>query len=252
MNFAAFASAKFATAFIWPQPLAPVHTLGTSALLAAIPLFVVLVLMGGLRKSGLFASVFGLASAAILALSLWRMPPLLAAWSLAFAFVYTLWSILWLVFAALWLYNLSVATGSFDLLRRWMEEHASGDACTQAMLVAFCFGALLEGSAGFGAPVAITSFLLVGLGYEARKAVIVSLLANTAPVAFGGLGVPIVALAGVTGLDIMKLSAMVGRQLPFLSFILPALSGSSPAGRDCEGPGLRRWLPAAASRQRNF
>lgn len=241
MNFAAFASAKFATAFIWPQPLAPVHTLGTSALLAAIPLFVVLVLMGGLRKSGLFASVFGLASAAILALSLWRMPPLLAAWSLAFAFVYTLWSILWLVFAALWLYNLSVATGSFDLLRRWMEEHASGDACTQAMLVAFCFGALLEGSAGFGAPVAITSFLLVGLGYEARKAVIVSLLANTAPVAFGGLGVPIVALAGVTGLDIMKLSAMVGRQLPFLSFILPAYLAWIVAG----GKGLRRSWAAA-------
>ena len=129
MNFAAFASAKFATAFIWPQPLTPVHSLWTSALLAAVPLIVVLVLMGGLRKSGLFASTFGLASAAILALALWRMPPMLAAWSLAFAFVYTLWSILWLVFAALWLYNLSVATGSFGCLRRIGRTHRSVGGC---------------------------------------------------------------------------------------------------------------------------
>jgi lactate permease len=109
------------------------------------------------------------------------------------------------------------------------------------MLVAFCFGALLEGSAGFGAPVAITAFLLVGLGYESRQAVIVALLANTAPVAFGALGVPIVALAGVTGLDLMKLSAMVGRQLPFLSFVLPAYLAWMVAG----GKGLRRAWPAA-------
>ena len=228
-------------AMIWPQPLAPVHSLGASAAIAAIPLAVVLILMGGLRKSGVVASACGLGTAALLALTVWRMPAVLAGWSVLFGFAYAAWSILWLVFAALWLYNLAVATGSFDLLRQWMAQHASGDVCVQAMLVAFCFGSLLEGSAGFGAPVAITAFLLVGLGYEARKAVIVSLLANTAPVAFGALGVPIIALAGVTGLDIMKLSAMVGRQLPFISFILPAYLAWIAGGPT----GLKRSWPAA-------
>ena len=122
-----------------------------------------------------------------------------------------------------------------------MEENASGDACIQAILVGFCFGALLEGSAGFGAPVAVTACLLVGLGFEPRRAVIVALIANTAPVAFGGLGLPIVALAGVTGLDLSQLSAMVGRQISFLSFILPAYLVWVVAG----GKGLRRTWPAA-------
>jgi lactate permease len=230
-----------ASAAPWPQPLAPVYSVAVSALVAALPLAIVLVLMGGLRKSGLLASACGLTSAAILAVAVWRMPVTLAAWSVAYGFAYALWSILWLVLCALTLYNMAVATGSFDLLRRWMEAHASGDPCIQAMLVAFCFGALLEGSAGFGAPVAVTAFLLVGLGFEARKAVVVSLLANTAPVAFGSVGVPIVALAGVTGLEITKLSAMVGRQLPLLSLILPAYLALVVAG----GRGLRRTWPAA-------
>ena len=175
-------------ASIWPQPLTPLHSPALSSLVAAIPLAVVLVLMGGLRKSGLFASACGLASAVILAVAVWRMPALLAGWSIVFGFGYALWSILWLVFCGLWLYHLAEATGSFDLLRRWVQQSASGDACVQAMLVAFCFGALLEGTAGFGAPVAVTALLLVKLGFEARKAVMVSLLANTAPVAFGAMG----------------------------------------------------------------
>lgn len=225
----------------WPQPLAPAHSLGASAAVAALPLAVVLVLMGGFRKGGLVSSACGLGTAVVLAIAVWGMPVPLMAWSVAFGFAYAAWSILWLVFAALWLYNLAVGTGSFDLLRQWMKENASGDACVQAMLVAFCFGALLEGSAGFGAPVAITAFLLVGLGFEARKAVVVSLLANTAPVAFGALGVPIVALAGVTGLDIMKLSAIVGRQLPILSLLLPAYLALMIGGKQ----GLRRSWPAA-------
>jgi lactate permease len=197
--------------------------------------------MGGLRRSGLLSSACGLASAAILAVGVWRMPIALATWSVAYGFAYAAWSILWLVLCALWLYNLAVATGSFDLLRGWMEAHASGDPCIQAMLVAFCFGALLEGSAGFGAPVAVTAFLLVRLGFEARQAVVVSLLANTAPVAFGSVGIPVVALSGVTGLDVSKLSAMIGRQLPILSFVLPAYLAWIVAG----GGGLRRTWPAA-------
>jgi len=193
-----------------------------SALTAAIPLAVVLILMGGLRRSGWFSAACGLFVSLALAWAVWGMPLRLGLWSMAYGFIYALWPILWIVFAALWLYNLSVNTGKFDLLRRWMQEHASGDRCLQAILVAFSFGALLEGLAGFGAPVAMAASLLLGLGFSAREAVTVSLVANTAPVAFGSLGIPIVALAAVTGLDQMKLSAMVGRQLPFLSLLLPS------------------------------
>src|SRR5512140_3403031 len=132
----------------WPQPLAPVHSLAASAAIAAIPLAVLLVLMGVLRKGGLLASACGLAATAILALGVWGMPAPLAGWSVLYGFAVAAWSILWLVFNALWLYNLSIAIGSFDRLRLWIQRHASGDACIQAMLVAFCFGALLEGSAG--------------------------------------------------------------------------------------------------------
>ncbi len=225
----------------WPQPLAPLHSPALSALVAVVPLAVVLALMGVFRKSGLFASAFGLTTTAILAIGVWRMPVSLAGWSLGYGFATAVWSILWLVFNALWLYNVSIHTGSFDRLRRWIQQHASGDSCIQAILVAFCFGALLEGSAGFGAPIAITAFLLVELGFPARRAVLVSLIANTAPVAFGAVGVPIVALASVTGLDVMKLSAMVGRQLPLLSVFLPAYLAVVVAGWQ----GLRRTWPVA-------
>jgi lactate permease len=226
----------------WPQPLAPLHSVAISAFVAAIPLAVVLVLMGVLRKSGLVAAACGLMVALLLAVGVWGMPAPLAGLTLAYGWAFALWSILWTVFNGLWLYNLATETGSFGKLRRWMESSAPGDRAVQAILVAFCFGALLEGSAGFGAPVAITAFLLVGLGFEPRLAVLVCLIANTAPVAFGGIGVPIVALAGVTGLDVMKLSAMVGRQLPFLSLVLPTYLAWVVGGRR----GLGTAWPAAA------
>lgn len=228
------------TAAIWPQPLDPLHSTTLSALVAAVPLILILVLMGGFRKSGLFASACGLGMTGLLSMLIWHMPLVLLLWSTVYGFIYALLPVLWLVFNGLWLYNLTQDTGKFELLRRWMEKHASGDACIQAILVAFCLGALLEGSAGFGAPVAVTACLLVGLGFEPRHAVIVALIANTAPVAFGGLGIPIVALAGVTGLSLSQLSAMVGRQVPFLSFILPGYLVWVVA----RGEGLRRTWPA--------
>jgi L-lactate transport len=230
-----------ALAAIWPQPLDPAHSPLLSTLLASLPLIVVLVLMGGLRKSGLFSSLWGLSVAGALAIFVWRMPVVLAAASAIYGGVYAIWPILWIVLSALWLYNLTVDTGQFDLLRHWIEQHVSSDSCIQAILVAFCFGALLEGTAGFGAPVAVTAFLLVGLGYDAAIAVKVALIADTAPVAFGALGIPIVALAGVTGLDLMKLSAMVGRQVPVMSLILPVYLVCVVAGLR----GLRRTWPAA-------
>jgi lactate permease len=226
---------------VWSQPLNPLHSMLFSALAAAGPLALLLVLMGVLRKSGYTSAAWGLASAGGLAVIVWGMPVKLAIVSAAYGFVYALWPIMWIVFTALWLYNLSVDCGNFDLLRRWMAEHAAGDARIQAILVAFCFGALLEGTAGFGAPVAVAAFLLLGLGFNPRRAVTVSLIANTAPVAFGALGIPIVALAGVTGLDLMKLSAMVGRQLPFMSMVLPSYLVLVVAGRK----GWKETWPAA-------
>jgi len=228
-------------ALVWPQPLAPVHNLVISAIIATLPLAVVLIFMGGLRKSGALSAALGLATAFLLAIFVWGMPAPLAGLSGLYGFAYALWPILWIVFSALWIYNLSVDIGNFDLLRRWMSKHASGDPCVQAILVAFCFGALLEGTSGFGSPVAVAGFLLLGLGFTPRKAVTLALIANTTPVAFGGLGIPIVALAGVTGLNLMKLSAMVGRQLPFLSLILPAYLVWIVAG----AKGLKRAWPAA-------
>lgn len=226
---------------IWPQPLSPLHSLPLSALAAALPLAVILLLMGVFRKSGLFASLCAIATALALAFFLWRMPAQLIAFSALYGILYALWPILWIVFTALWLYNLTQATGKFDLFRRWIEQNASGDPAVQVLLVAFCFGALLEGTAGFGAPVAMTAFLLVSLGHPARRAVLTALIANTAPVAFGSLGIPILALAGVTGLPLDKLSAMAGRQIPFLSLILPAYLILVVDGR----AGLRKRWPIA-------
>jgi L-lactate transport len=226
----------------WPQPVDPLHHVALSALIAVLPLALLLVLMGGLRKSGYVSAAWALLASLALALAVWGMPLKLALMSAAFGAAYALWPIMWIVLTALWLYNLTVETGSFELLRRWMAEQASDDLRVQAVLVAFCFGALLEGTAGFGTPVAVTAFLLVGLGFAASQAVTVALIANTAPVAFGALGIPIVALAGVTGLPLAKLSAMVGRQLPFLSLLIPAYLIWVVSGRK----GLKGAWPAAA------
>lgn len=226
---------------LWSQLIDPLHGIAFSAGVAALPLAVVLFVMGVLRKPGYVAALAGLICSLLLACFIWQMPVSLALISVSYGFVYALWPIMWIVFAALWLYNLTVETGKFDLLRCWMERHASGDMRVQAVMVAFCFGALLEGTAGFGAPVAVTSFLLLALGFTASRAVTLSLIANTTPVAFGALGIPIVALAAVTGLDQMKLSAMVGRQLPFMSLLLPTYLIVFLSGRK----GLKDVWPAA-------
>src|ERR1700744_2919456 len=120
---------------IWPQPLSPLHTLPLSAMAAALPLIVILLLMGLFRRSGLFSSLCAIATALALAVFLWRMPADLIAWSAIYGLLYALWPILWIVFTALWLYNLTQATGKFDLLRRWIEQNASGDPAVHGLLV---------------------------------------------------------------------------------------------------------------------
>lgn len=228
---------------LWPQVVNPLHHIEVSALVAALPLALLLVLMGGLRKSGYISAAWALLASMGLALAVWAMPLKLALMSTAFGATYALWPIMWIVLAALWLYNLTLETGNFNLLRSWMAKHASGDMRIQAVLVTFCFGALLEGTAGFGTPVAVTAFLLVGLGFAAMQAVKVALIANTAPVAFGALGIPIVALAAVTGLPQAQLSSMVGRQLPFLSLLIPGYLVWVVAG----WKGVQDTWPAAAA-----
>lgn|SRR5487761_38746 len=227
---------------LWPQPLNPLHHLALSALAAVVPLVILLVLMGALRKSGYVSAAWGLVGSVVIAVAVWGMPVKLAAVSAAYGAVYALWAIMWIVFTALWLYNLAVDTGKFEMLRCWMAQHASGDPRVQAILVGFCFGALIEGVAGFGTPVAIGAFLLVGLGFAAVDAVTVTLISNMAPAAYGAIGIPIVALAAVTGLPQQKLSEMSGRQLPLIAIIIPLYLVWIVAGRR----GLKgAWLAAA-------
>ncbi|MGH7227545.1 MAG: L-lactate permease, partial [Gemmataceae bacterium] len=159
--------------------------------------------------------------ALVIAVLVWRFPVHLAIESTIAGVAFALWPIMWIVFAALVLYNVAVVSGRFDAFRRWILEHLPDDRRIILIVIGYCFGALLEGVTGFGAPVAIISSLLIVLGFDALDAVVYSLIFNTAPVAFGSIGVPITTLAGVTGLSDTALGAMVGRQLPFLAFLLP-------------------------------
>jgi glycolate permease/lactate permease len=200
-----------------------------SALVAASPLVVLALLLAVLRVAPWRAAIAGAAATFGLAWIVWGMPLGLAISAATHGMAFGLWPISWVVLSAVFFYNLSVESGDFDVIRRALARLAS-DQRLQVLLVAFCFGALIEGIAGFGAPVAITAAMLAGLGFEPVTAAVLSLVANTAPVAFGSLGIPVVTLGGlvapILGRDTqsttMALSAMVGRQLPFFSVLIPA------------------------------
>ncbi|QNI06030.1 L-lactate permease [Mycobacterium kubicae] len=196
------------------------HSLAWSAAVAALPLLVMFVLLGGLKVRAPIAAAVGVLSAAVIAWFVYHMPVWQVADSALIGFTYGMFPIMWLVLNAIWIYNLTDETNYLDVLRRSMAS-ISPDHRVQAVIVAFCFGALIEGLAGFGTPVAITSLMLVALGFKPMKAASVALVANTAPVAFASLGIPIVALAGVTGLPLDDLGAMVGRQTPLLACLVP-------------------------------
>ncbi len=204
------------------QLLTPIdNNLPLSFLVAVIPIATVLILLGVLKRPAWQSSLAGLAVALVIAVLVWRFPVHLAIESTIAGVAFALWPIMWIVFAALVLYNVAVISGRFDAFRRWILEHLPNDRRIILIVIGYCFGALLEGVTGFGAPVAIISSLLIVLGFDALDAVVYSLIFNTAPVAFGSIGVPITTLAGVTGLSDTALGAMVGRQLPFLAFLLP-------------------------------
>ena len=204
------------------QLVTPVaDNLALSFLAAALPIVVVLVLLGIVRRPAWQASIVGVLVALVLAVTVWRLPAGLALNSIFAGATFAAWPVMWIVLNALLLYNIAVVTGSFDAFRAWMVQHLPNDRRVALVVVGFSFGCLLEGVAGFGTPIAITSALLVALGFPAIEAIVFTLMFNTAPVAFGALGSPIITLGAVTQLNDVALGAMVGRQLPLIALFLP-------------------------------
>ncbi len=207
---------------MFQQLLTPVaDSLPASFIVAVLPIATALVMLGILRRPAWQASLGGLVVGLVLAIGVWQLPVGLALDSVANGMVFALLPVMWIVFTALLLYNVAVATGRFDSFRNWVLDHLPNDRRIVLVVIGFCFGALLEGVAGFGVPVAITSSLLIMVGYPPVEALVYTLIFNTAPVAFGALGVPITVLGAVTGLKATALGAMVGRQLPLFALFLP-------------------------------
>jgi len=188
---------------------------------AALPIAVVLLLLGVLRRPAWQASIAGVLVALLLAVGVWQMPLGLALNSVAAGATFAAWPVMWIVLNALLLYNVSVVTGRFDAFRDWMVQHLPNDRRVALVAIGFAFGCLLEGVSGFGTPIAITSALLVALGFRAVDAIVFTLMFNTAPVAFGALGAPVTTLGAVTQLHDVTLGAMIGRQLPIVALVLP-------------------------------
>jgi lactate permease len=204
------------------QLLTPIGgSLGLSFIIGAMPIIVVLVLLGGLRRPGWQAALAGLIVGILVAIIGWHMPAGLALDAAVAGGVFALWPIMWIVVAALTIYNIAVVSGRFDAFRDWILEHLPDDRRVVLVVLAFCFGALLEGVAGFGTPVAIISSVLIMIGWAPLEALTFTLIFDTAPVAFGALGVPVTVLGTVTHLPDVSLGQMVGRQLPLFAFFLP-------------------------------
>jgi lactate permease len=203
----------------WLQNYDPLHG-PLSIVAAALPLVVLLGLLASRRVPAHVAALSGLAAALMVAIAIIGMPPALGARAALLGAAYGMLPIGWIVLNVIFLYRITEERGVFIALQRAIAG-ITADRRLQLLLIAFAFGAFFEGAAGFGTPVAVTGAMLIGLGFPPLEASALSLIANTAPVAFGALGTPIIALQGVTGLDLSSLSAMVGRQLPFFSVIVP-------------------------------
>ena len=204
----------------WPQIYSPVGGIVTSALIAALPVVTLLGLLAFFHVRAQIAALAGLLVAGVIAIFVYHMPASLAAASAGYGAAFGLFPIGWIILNAIFIYQLSVDTGQFAVLQNQIAG-VSRDRRIQSLLIAFSFGAFIEGAAGFGTPVAITGALLIGLGFRPLEAAKLALIGNTAPVAYGALGTPLITLARITDLDLMQLSAMVGRQLPFFSLIVP-------------------------------
>jgi lactate permease len=215
-------------------------SLGWSTLFAVLPLVTLFVLLGGLKLKAQWAALASLAVAIIVALAVYSMPFGQTIDAGAEGAVFGLFPIMWIVVNAIWIYNMTVDSGHFAVLRRSFAR-VSDDQRIQAILIAFCFGALMEALAGFGTPVAISAVMLIGLGFRPLKAATLALVANTAPVAFGAIAVPITTLSEVASLPKDDLGSMVGRQTPFLALLVPLILVGMVDGRR----GVRAAWPAA-------
>jgi lactate permease len=204
----------------WSQVYDPLSNAVLSTALAALPILVLLGSLGVLRIKAHYAALLGLGTSLIVAVVVFRMPAAMILASAGYGGAYGLFPIGWIVLNVIFLYQLTNECGLFERLRHSITG-LTQDRRLQLLLVAFSFGAFIEGACGFGTPVAVTGAILIGLGFSPLSASGLSLIANTAPVAFGALGAPLIGLQGVTGLDLKELSAMVGRQLPFFSVIVP-------------------------------
>jgi lactate permease len=205
---------------MWPQNYTPLGSAAPSTLLAAVPLLMLLGLLAARRIRAHVAALLALGAALVVAIGPIGMPVPMAAKAALLGAAYGFLPIGWIILNVIFLYNLANDRGLFAPLQARVVS-ITGDRRLQLLLIAFCFGAFFEGAAGFGTPVAVTGAILIGLGFPALEASALSLIANTAPVAFGALGTPIIALAGVTSIDARVLSAMIGRQLPIFSLIIP-------------------------------
>ena len=204
----------------WTQVYDPFGRWWLSTLLAALPILVLFGLLVGLKVKPHWCAAAGALTAAAVGVGFFSMPPILAAVSFAYGVAFGLLKIAWIVLAAVYLYDISVETGQFEIMKESIAE-ITPDRRLQVLLVAFCFGAFIEGAAGFGAPVAIAGAFMIGLGFRPFHAAALNLIANTAPVAWGSVGIPIHTLAAVCGLPESDLSATIGRILPFTAAIVP-------------------------------
>src|SRR6516162_5860698 len=204
----------------WTQIYTPLGNLYLSALVAALPVIVLLGALAFFHVKAHWAALLGLATALLTATLVYGMPGSMAAATVANGAAYGLFPIGWIVLNAIFVYDVTVKTGKFEVVKETIAGLAS-DRRIQVLLIGFSFGAFIEGAAGFGTPVAISAAMLIGLGFKPLQAAGIALIGNTAPVAFGALGTPITALSGVTGISPEILGAMVGRQLPIFSLIIP-------------------------------
>ena len=226
---------------MYTQDFNPVSdSLGLTAIFAALPLITLFVLLGGLKMKAHWAALISLGMAVAVALIIYGMPAGQTGLSAAEGAAFGLFPIMWIVVMAIWVYNMTVETGHFAVLRRSFGT-VSEDQRIQAVIIAFCFGALMEALAGFGTPVAITAVMMIALGFKPIKAAALALVANTAPVAFGAMATPIITLAEVSELDKGDLGSMVGRQTPFLALIVPLILIGMVDGRR----GIRQAWPVA-------
>jgi len=226
---------------VYQQVLDPIaNSLAWSALVAAVPLLLLFVLLGALKMTAWVASLISLAVSLVVAIAVYGMPVGQALLAGTEGAAFGFFPILWIVINAIWVYQMTVETGHFDVLRRSFAS-VSDDQRIQAIIIAFSFGALLEALAGFGTPVAVTSVMLMALGFKPIKAAVLALVANTAPVAFGAMATPIITLGKVTELPVDTLGAMIGRQTPILALFVPLALVAIVDGRR----GVRDTWPVA-------